>query len=1519
MNNAGTQQESPLTIWGGLVAELNPADIPEGSAAICCDMDFTVGSVKTRYGVENVYVYDGSDEDNEAGLGINVAVTSGAAWANPNNIIHDTLGTYAIATLNAVPLTPALSNVTNMTTGSFVSSSIGTVTVAGTDINIGDTAFVMLQIDPTPSVGPVSVSSLVDSLGNIWMPIAPAQAWVSSFTGRTFTFITYSAVMATHVPIGNSFMITATYSGSCSPQTYGFANVSGLGALDQVQQTNGTSLTPTAGPMTVTDPEFLISFMATDAAVTPPSSPWIILQGGINWGGGGSLRSQAAWQQVTPGTYSAAWGVAIGNYASTFVGYKIATTTAPSFSDILRANSYGFTIPSTSSILGVEIAVKGKQTKSTTTLSLTPTGGTDTVFFTLPASDGTVLLGGPGEFFGLTLTPTIVNNPGFGFDIAAIDTGSGTATVDVSAVKVKIWYTPPNSKNFTWVSTFGRTDGGVFTLALDDGGVLWQENAISTPGVLVPIYTSIEPDTFAKGAEVDDREFIALSDLIHGTDMPRQWNGDWLDRVSQVGPGVAPSFSATSTSYSIVDITQPAAVPNVTSTSPLRAMLWSSGPGVKWQAGNVITIEYTLAPALPDPNIYPGGGVVLAGFNVYGAEDPNGSYIVISVQQTNTGNGLRNSFSVIGPHVGNRYREPGPGASYQATIATMTLSAPAPGVQVGSQVLIAGASVAVLDDSWTILNALNASQMNITATSLTANVATYNFTLISGTPPVLNQQVTVTGTTNGNGIFNIANGIITAASPSSFSIEIDAPDVTASAESGAQAIVNGTQFQFDPAPTWVGTTPTSPLHPFIFGTSTGGTIVQPGQLGAGQRKGVCLFLTRNGLLTPTSPYSVFTLNAGANTITASNIPIGPPNTIARVIALTGANGGFYFWIPEPVTVTSNGQLVTYDATIIHDNVTTSASFNITDAVLLAASSIDTQGSNNFAQIELGSCLGFVSYSQRIFAWGEQNKVQNFLNLSFDGGYVSQNPATPIAPAGWTVDQTNGAGGQLINSPVFGNSYYIKNASGMTKAVYGLISQGAFQDQLAVPIIEVQKQYSARVTARCPSGVSTGSLVVDLFSASFNRIYGSFSIPLASMTDTMKIFTGALLTTTFTTQVPSDLVYRIYAANIPDGGDVEVDRTEPFDTAQPVLSTQLRGSYFNNFEAFDGVTGNLGVAVENQQEVRNVFELFDNLYIVKTGSFVETADNGITEPDGWTIKEVSNKVGTPSINGVDVGEGWALIAGEPGLYIFQGGKPQKISPEIDPLWQAIDWTYGYSLWVRNDTNDRRILIGVPLATPNKWMPQFPVNLNPTSPNVVLMCSYKEMMTASALESEGAIRQGYTGQLRSFQLGRRWSAWSIEAAYADFIERKDDTTPIFFCSNTGNGKIYQQITGIYLDDGEPILDLYVTYPFVQSQQAQQIHAGLHELLATYGSMLVVGEGNIDVTILPNTLTTPYADALEPLALGNPPAWGDTEFPLNDVGNRFFVWLETKEPGDWFEISRLVMTVTQNPWGVVRGSNG
>jgi hypothetical protein len=451
----------------------------------------------------------------------------------------------------------------------------------------------------------------------------------------------------------------------------------------------------------------------------------------------------------------------------------------------------------------------------------------------------------------------------------------------------------------------------------------------------------------------------------------------------------------------------------------------------------------------------------------------------------------------------------------------------------------------------------------------------------------------------------------------------------------------------------------------------------------------------------------------------------------------------------------------------------------------------------------------------------------------------------------------------------------------------MITQQAYQDQLGTPIVTSATAFSVRVTASAPAGATSGDLVVDLFSPSTSTIWGSFSIPLASMTTEQEIFVGTLLTTPFTI-VPSDVLLRIYASALPAGGDVLVDRIEPFPTNLPVLTTQMRASYFDNFEAFDGVTGNLG-ATQNQQPIRNAFTLFDNLYVVKTRSLYSTLDNGITEPNQWNVREVSNKVGTPSIWGVNVGEGWALIVGEPGLYLFAGGDPVKISPELDGetdtdgnpgLWQQISWKYGQTVWLRNDTDKRKIYIGVPIPTPNKWMPKFPKISNPTEPNVVLMCSYKELMTASSLQGEGPIRLTYTGELKTMALGRKWSAWSIE-------------------------------------DGEAMHCQYVTYPFPKSIEAQQEQMGLHELLAKFMSLLVRGEGDLRITMYPNSLDSDDQISLVPEPLFNPPPFGDTEVPLNIVGNRFFVGMETTD--EWFRISRIVMAIGPNPWASVRGSNG
>ncbi len=55
----------------------------------------------------------------------------------------------------------------------------------------------------------------------------------------------------------------------------------------------------------------------------------------------------------------------------------------------------------------------------------------------------------------------------------------------------------------------------------------------------------------------------------------------------------------------------------------------------------------------------------------------------------------------------------------------------------------------------------------------------------------------------------------------------------------------------------------------------------------------------------------------------------------------------------------------------------------------------------------------IGYSSRLFWWGERNKLGNFQNLSFDGGWSGN------TPLGWTTDPTYGAGGLLAIQPDLG--------------------------------------------------------------------------------------------------------------------------------------------------------------------------------------------------------------------------------------------------------------------------------------------------------------------------------------------------------------------------------------------------------------------------------------------------------------------------------------------------------------------
>jgi hypothetical protein len=692
-------------------------------------------------------------------------------------------------------------------------------------------------------------------------------------------------------------------------------------------------------------------------------------------------------------------------------------------------------------------------------------------------------------------------------------------------------------------------------------------------------------------------------------------------------------------------------------------------------------------------------------------------------------------------------------------------------------------------------------------------------------------------------------------------------------------------------------------------TSSASATLQP-QVSPGVHQVSVIFQTRQGYLTAPSPPVAWS-TGGSRCAAITNIPTGPANVVARIIAFTGANGANFFYVPTNVPQAT--------AMLIPDNSTTSLTVDFSDAALLAGANVD----DLFNLVELGECAGAIDYASRIFWWGERAKLDNFLNLTFDGGF----DPTGTVPLGWTADPTDGPGGsQESAQTVWGSAYRIHGPVPSGPTTRGMIVQSAYRDSDSVAILQPSTKYSVRVRAARGSSLGAATLTVDLFSAIGGGQLASANISSASLTAAYQEFIVAFSAAT-PSIIPADAVIRLYATFEDAPAPAEslvVDCVEIFQTSQPVNLSQIRASYTEDPESYDGITGIMSVQESNGQAVRAAFKLRGQLYFVKERSFYVTQDDGTNEPDKWSIAEVSNKVGTPSVHGVDLGEDWAVIAAREGLYLFSGSEPVKISQEIQPTWDQINWQYGHTLWVRVDTRNKRILCGVPLGA------------SATQPNIILMLDYRGIATASGIAQSAPV-QFSTLTKKLFVLGnaRAWSPWNIAARSATLSERPDGTAQVFLGNAAANGKIYELSSAQLTDDGAAIFSYYTTAFLLPADVEADMQLRAHRKLFAYLAVNVEGAGLLAFTAFPNNQA--FALVLQPLALSNP-APKDLELPINVTAERVAFqigWPPSgappavpgapaepagipPTPGSWFRLRRLVPSLTQDPWAPVRGGN-
>lgn len=686
-------------------------------------------------------------------------------------------------------------------------------------------------------------------------------------------------------------------------------------------------------------------------------------------------------------------------------------------------------------------------------------------------------------------------------------------------------------------------------------------------------------------------------------------------------------------------------------------------------------------------------------------------------------------------------------------------------------------------------------------------------------------------------------------------------------------------------------------------TSGGGTSTLAPQVVAGLKGVSVAFITRQGAITrpaPTGTYSAL----GGRRAAVSQIATGPSNIVGRVLMFTAS--GF----PNFFSVQPGSQPAA--AMVIMDNTTTSITLDFSDATLLSGQTQDYL----FNLRVLGECAGVIDYSNRLFWWGERNHIRQFVNLDFDGGF------TGTTPLGWKADGAFGPGGaQESNFVVWGFAYSI-TGDGAT-VLRGKITQSAFQDFLGTPLIQPRTSYTVRARIARNGTLAAGTININLSSAAFGTTTG-LRLLANQVTTSYVEYTAELISSTTLLGAPlSDMVLQVQADNTPtNGGIFYLDNIEIYPTLTPNNLSQLRASRNTGAlgpqpEAYDATQGLVQVYQQDGQRVTNAFRIREKLYLVKERSLYVTSDDGANEPSAWSVTQVSSRVGTPSCRGVGIGEDWVVIAARDGLYITGGGQPEKLSKEIQPLWNQINWNAGHTIWVTVDTLLRRIYVGVPLGAA-------------TSPNRILMLDYRGLDTWQDIAAHDSIHfSAYSGKVLALGNARKWCPWFITANDGDMIERNDGTKQMFLGNGSANlngvtnsnGKIYQ-LTDIsnfanpanFGDDGVAINSFYQTYYCPGIIEEQQFQLGGHRKLFGYLTMSIEGSGSLGVrAVTPAAVnfTLPFLNLYSP-------AGRDQELITNVLWERIAYNVGTNAVGAWFRISKITPSVQIDPWSPVRGIN-
>lgn len=1118
---------------------------------------------------------------------------------------------------------------------------------------------------------------------------------------------------------------------------------------------------------------------------------------------------------------------------------------------------------------------------------------------------------------------------------------------DCAFLPGSVFTRPPFKQLFTmgtnaqavYAATFLKPDGSVSQLTFTSDGKMYADG--------VQFGQTHAGNRFFT-CNAFGKMYIATSDGLHGADVPLQYTPEgFLDRVSQDGPGAPPIITNYSLPPVALVVGSSGAAVTITNAVPIDPEQVRTGNSDNPDGGYTppqfetyyTALLFTTATA---HGLTTGETVTIAGNSLYSlgtttvsAVDSSTQFEVSYYTQSSAvGTGgtvtplapllVRTNNTVTattavpnGLRVGYKATISGvPDASQSLTsivvnnetlngIATVTTPGPH-GFVPGDQVAIAGVLPAVVGTSvvsWNIVGGiltmttstphlLEPGNAVIQSTGTGFLVACFVDTVVS--PTVI--TIAVPGATTSSGTvatlttpFPLPSGTVVTISsvPSATTFQIQLAGADATFTTGTitfpwngtfyvTSVLSSTSFTYNQ------TGPNASIQ------SGSGTVAPTGQVSPGTHSVVEIFRTRAGYLTIPSPPVQITASGGQY-LFLSSAAIGPPNVTERWFGITGANGGRYFVLPVPPRDPA-GQFSIGTSTVIPDNTTTSAIFDFTDEALFNGIAIDMPGNNLFRQQVLGPCLGFFSYGSRLIAWGERNKIQQFHNMGFEGGVFSSSPNIPL---GWTV--TGGDG--VLTSGDYGLAWQATTAT---------ISQTAYQDQNGIAIIQPNTKYTFREWVNGTAIATLSSVSTGFTSTATITAAGAFAQANFSLATPVTI--------------PTDLILTISQTGTTTHDEVEIVYTE-----NPYLLT-AKASYVNNPEAFDGVTGILGPAID-PHPIMGMEERKDVLCLLTSGpegSLYETEQTASGEPVTWNIRHIASKCGLVSVWGVAKFEDWFSWTSDTGMRIFDGSVVEKMTQEIQPWWDSLNPLQKQLTVLANDPNTRRVYISAATGT-------F------ATANAMYVLDYNELNTESLLANSGTLRIGYSGKVVTTDLTRKWSPWTAQMNYCGLLTLKSGQGVMAFCGGRGTSLANSWLSSVYTlaegvitgidDDYGPFWQnsTYPTYFFVAPDEAQQKGLGTHRLLHNFMTLNCTGAGSVFITPMLDRVGNNGRPTRAIAVAEDLPR--DLEFGLNVAAERVSYRIGCQPAGPQpapsnspagFRLSSLVVAVKTHPFTPIRGKN-